>query len=133
MQKTALSLTLALLLSLGGCVALGWKFGPGFPCTGGQLFEAPPVVEHRVDGYYLAWTQGRHPFYFQPSYKVLEGRLVFSVVSTSSSGSLSGRQRELKIEGKANLEALRSGGAFWWSLEPEPEGTFLALELVQVP
>ena len=133
LRKTALVVAAASIISLGGCVALGWKFGPGFPCTEGKLFEDPPVVEHRGDGYFLTWTQGQYPFFFQPNYKVLDGRLVFAVAATSSSGSLAGRQREMRIEGKANLQALRSGGAAWWEREPEPDGRFVKLEMTAVP
>ncbi|HOX42415.1 MAG TPA: hypothetical protein PK668_02405 [Myxococcota bacterium] len=118
---------LAVLLT--GCVAMGWRFGPGFPCSSGTMFAAPPVVEHRADGYYLTWTQGDYPFYFLPNYQAMDGRLVFAMVATASSGNLAGRHREIKIEGDDHLEALRQGGAVWWEREPEPDGRFVRLEI----
>lgn len=113
------------------CVAMGWRFGPGFPCTRGTLFAQPPVVVQRGDGYVLAWTQGEYPFYFFPAYEVRDGRLIFALAATSSSGSLSGRYREMAIEGADNVRALQQGGAFWWEREPEPEGTFVKLEIIE--
>ena len=51
-----------LAASVVGCVALGWRFGPGFSCTDKALFAAPPVVVHRHGDVFLAWPQGSHPF-----------------------------------------------------------------------
>lgn len=121
---------LTAVVVVSACVAMGWRFGPGFPCTRGTLFAQPPVVERRGDGYVLTWTQGAYPFYFVPAYQVREGRLVFAVAATSSSGSVAGRHRELVIEGAENLQALQRGGAYWWEREPEPEGTFVRLEII---
>jgi hypothetical protein len=118
-------------LFLCSCVAMGWRFGPGFPCTRGPWFAEPPVVEHRGKDYFLTWTQGEHPFFFQPDYKVIKGRLVFAMVATASSGNLAGRHREMKLEGSDNLSALQHGGAFWWESEPEPEGTFVRLAVIE--
>lgn len=130
-MKAKLAVVLAAAL-LGGCVALGWRFGPGFSLSG-TLFSAPPVVVHRGQAYFLTWTQGSHPFFFEPTYEARDGRLLFALVATSSSGNLAGRPRELKIEGAANLEALQRGGAYWWEPEPEPEGTLVRLKLVEQP
>ncbi len=118
-----------LVVLLNGCVAMGWKFGPGISCTSRTMFAKQPVVEHRADGYYLTWTQGDYPFFFQPDYKVMDGRVVFAMVATSSSGNLSGRFREMKIEGTDNLQALQRGGAFWWEPEPEPNGRVVRVEI----
>lgn len=116
---------LALTL-LSGCVALGWRFGPGsFSARDTSLFSEPPVVVRRGEEYFLAWTQGSYPFFFQPDYQAMDGRLVFALVATASSGNLAGRHRELKIEGADNLFALQHGGACWWEREPEPEGRWL--------
>ena len=128
MQRTPYFFAFAALLA-GGCVALGWRFGPGFSVSDPALFAAPPVVEHRDAGYFLCWTQGSLPFFFQPDYKVLDGRLVFALVATSSTGSLAGRKRALKIEGRDAIYALQHGGAFWW--EPEPDGRFVRLRIVE--
>ncbi len=84
-------------------------------------------MEHRGEDYVLAWTQGSHPFLFQPRYKPMVGRLVFAMVATSSSGNVAGQHREMKIEGAENILALRSGGAFWW----EPDEKFVQLRIVE--
>ncbi|EYF00058.1 Hypothetical protein CAP_1409 [Chondromyces apiculatus DSM 436] len=89
------------------------------------------MVVHRGDAYFLVWTQGAHPFFFRPNYKAMDGRLVFALVATSSSGNLAGRQQEMKIEGADNLQALQRGGACWWEREPEPEGRFPRLQVVE--
>ena len=88
---------LASAFLVGGCVALGWKFGPGRSSTSKDLFSKPPVVVQRDEQFFLAWTQGTNPFFFQPDYKAMDGRLVFALGATTSSGSLAGRYREMKI------------------------------------
>jgi hypothetical protein len=131
MSRTLLAVVVAAALLVGGCVALGWRFGPGFSSADTALFSQPPVVVHRGEEYFLAWTQGRHPFFFQPSYKAMDGRLVFALVATSSSGNLAGRHREMKIEGAENTLALQHGGAYWWEPEPEPDGRLVQLKIVE--
>lgn len=96
-----------------------------------DLFSEPPVVEHRGQAYVLTWTQGKYPFFFEPSYEALEGRLVFALVATASSGNLAGRRREMPIEGADKVEALRRGGAFWWEPAPEPRGSLVPLKIVE--
>jgi len=130
MSRTTLALVLSANLLLGGCVASGWRFGPGYSSADRALFSAPPVVVHRGDEYFLTWTQGSHPFFFQPGYRTMNGRLVFALVATSSSGNFAGRHREMKIEGADNLRALR-GGCYWWEPEPEPDGRFVPLTVVE--
>jgi hypothetical protein len=128
-RRVALAL-LAVSVVGGGCVALGWRFGPGFSCADKTLFAAPPVVVHRGGDFFLTWTQGRHPFFFLPSYQVRDGRLVFALVATSSSGSVAGQPQEMKVEGDDNIAALRRGGAFWWDRDPQPTGTLVPLRLI---
>lgn len=123
--------TLAVTLLPYGCVALGWRFGPGFSSEDKALFAKPPVVVHRGGEFVLAWTQGSNPFFFQPSYQVKDGRLVFALVSTTSSGNLAGRPREMKIEGEDNISALRRRGACWWEREPAPDGRLVPLAIVE--
>ena len=79
----------------------------------------------------MTWTQGTYPYFFQPDYKAMDGRLVFALAATSSSGSLAGRHREMKIEGADNLEALQRGGAYWWEREPEPDGRFVHMQITE--
>jgi hypothetical protein len=112
---------------LFGCTALGWRFGPGFSCRGKGLFAAPPVVERSADGYVLTWTYGDGAFFFQPGYRAIDGRLVFSLQGSSSSGDVRGRHGEVRIDGVENIAALEAGGAVWW----EPDGSYVALETVE--
>lgn len=134
MTRTPIAAALAALL-LSGCVALGWRFGPGFSLTatplGETLFSAPPVVEHRGEEYFLTWTQGTYQYFFQPDYKGMDGRLVFALVATSSSGNQAGRHQEMKIKGADHILALQHGGAYWWEAEPEPDGKFVPLRIVE--
>jgi hypothetical protein len=134
MTKATVALALAALL-LDGCVALGWRFGPGASLgdsvLGLELFAEPPVLEHRGGDYFLSWTQGRYPFFFEPDYKAMDNRLVFAMVATASSGNLAGQHREVKIEGAPNLSALQRGGACWWEREPEPTGRCVRLKIVE--
>src|SRR5262245_30235369 len=123
-------LTLAIVL-LGGCVGLGWRFGPSLSSNNKDLFSSPPVVVKRGEQFFLSWTQGNSPFFFQPDYKAMDGRLVFALASTTSTGNLAGRHREMKIEGGENILALQRGGAYWWEPEPRPDGSFLRLQVVE--
>lgn len=119
---------------LASCTALGWRMGPGFPCTSGYMFEEPPVVERRGDNYTLTWTQGEFPFFFEPAYMPMDGRLVFALSGTASSGSYVGERREMPIQGTENLEALRRGGAAWWQRDPDQpdqDGRFIELSIVE--
>ena len=124
----------AATLLIGGCadvmVALGWRFGPGFSVRDSTLFAKPPVVVRRGGDYVLTWTQGTSPFFFEPSYEAMEGRLVFALVAGASSGNLAGRRREMKIEGIENVAALEGGGAYWWERTAEPSGRFVRLAVV---
>jgi hypothetical protein len=128
---TAAILTAPALLAPSGCVALGWRFGPGLSVHDTALFSEPPVVVHRDGAYALAWTQGTNPFFFEPSYKAIDGRLVFALVTTASSGNLAGRPRAMTIEGAENIAALEHGGACWWEPEPEPGGACVELRRVE--
>lgn len=124
---------LAASATVAGCVALGWRFGPGASCMNKDLFAAPPFVVQRDHQFFLAWTQGTTPFFFQPDCRPKQGRLVFAVGATSSSGTLAGRPREMKIEGEENIAALTHGGAFWWEPDPPPDGTLLPLNIISSP
>jgi hypothetical protein len=133
MRKEVLAGILAAIITLSGCVALGWRFGPGFSFNDKALFSAPPIIVHRGEEYFLTWIQGSHPFFFQPDYKVINDSLVFALITTSSSGNLAGRKREIKIEGAENVKALLDGGAYWWERGPESDGTLIRLKIVEHP
>ena len=100
--------------------------GPAFSSTNRDLFASPPVVVERQGRYALAWTQGSFPFYFQPEFEVVEGRLVVSVRVSSSSGMLSGRAREVAIDEPRAIAAIESG-VFFWEPEPRPRGSLTRL------
>ncbi len=131
MSRALSILTIAGALFATGCVSLGWKFGPGFSSHDKTLFQEPPVIVQRAGDYYLSWTQGTDQFFFQPDYRVKDGRLVFALVATSSSGNLAGRYREMKLDGAGAVLALRQGGAYWWERDPEPTGTLVPLKIEQ--
>ncbi len=61
----------------------------------------------------------------------MDGRLVFVLVATASSGNLAGKYREERIDGDENISALQHGGAYWWEAKPEPDGTFVRLRMVK--
>src|SRR5262245_53145286 len=116
--RMADSSSMVLVLAHGLAGGCGASFGPGVSSTDTALFAEPPTVVHQGQDYVLVWTQGSYPFFFQPSYKPMDGRLVFSQGATASSGNMAGRHREMKIEGAGNILALQRGGAYW--AEPEP-------------
>lgn len=129
-KKVAIVLFTATLV-VSGC----WGFRPGMALKdrpyGETLFSEPPIIKCRKDGCFLTWTQGTYPFFFSPTYQAMDGRLVFSLKATSSSGNIAGRRREVKIEGVENIQALKRGGAFWWEREPEPQGRLVPLKIIQ--
>lgn len=120
-------LALLLLPFATACTALGWRFGPGASAANRGLFAEPPAIVLRAGGPSLRWTFGGIGFFFEPECRPIGGRLVCALQGTSSSGSLSGRTWELKIEGAQALSALRRGGAFWW----EPDGSLRPLRVIE--
>lgn len=123
-------LAIITLLALSGC---GFFFAPGYGSADKHYFAAAPVVVKKESQYVLRWQYGSMGFYFYPRYEVRNGSLVFSLQGTSSTGSRSGREQDLLIEGEAAVEALKKGGAFWW----EPDGSLTPLvikeEAIQPP
>ncbi len=113
-------------VSLGACVAgrESWV-----SCRDPSHFVAPPRLVRRGQTSLLTYRQGSYPFAFFPSYAVADGRLVFRLGASSSSGSLAGRWREHRVEGAEELRALERGGAFW----AEPDGTLVRLQVEQGP
>ncbi len=133
MWRLAVSAVITCGALQGACVEMGWVFGPGFSVRDPSLFAEPPVVERRGSRYVLTWTQGSTPFFFEPASNVMDGRLVFALGATASSGNLAGRPREMPIEGAERADAIRRGGAFWWDPEPKPRGAFVPLRVVDAP
>lgn len=66
-------------------------------------------------------------FYFQPELAVKDGKLLFALQGTSSSGELKGKYGELPINGEKETQALKRVGAFWL----EPDGTLHSLDVRQ--
>lgn len=126
MQSSRSFALAAALTCAAGCAALGWEFAPGFSARDGYHFASPPVIEHRSSGEYLVWTYGTGPFYASPRYRPINGRLVFSLQGTTSTGTATGRRAAMRIEGREALDALAQGGAYWW----EPDRSFVLLERV---
>ncbi|MCA9630387.1 MAG: hypothetical protein KC766_22105 [Myxococcales bacterium] len=106
--------------------ALGWRPGPGFSCNDSTLFEKCPEVVQRGDEWFLRWTYGSDAFYYTPNYEPRDGRLVFSLRATTSTGNPSGKSTALEIEDEQAIRALRQGGAVWW----EPDGSYVPLRVV---
>lgn len=115
---------LATAVAVGGC---GLRFGPGFSLNDGQYFAEPPRIIVRDNAHFLRWRYGEMGFYFSPSWKVVEGKLLFALQGTSSSGSLAGEFGEAPIVDAKQVRALEAGGGFW----VEPDGRRLPLEIVR--
>ena len=112
--------------------AVGLVFDEAFAFEAAEGFADGCLADAEAGGdFFLAWTQGSHPFFFRPSYEVRDGRLVFALVATSSSGSVAGQPQQMKVEGDDNIAALRRGSAFWWDRDPQPEGMLLPLRLIE--
>ncbi len=112
--------------TLSACAMLGPEFRPGFASTDKNLFAEPPVVVHRVGGYILSWTYGEWGFVFFPYSKVVDGKLIFTLEASTSTGSRRGQHGEVPIEEASAVAALESGGAWWW----EPSGELTRLRVV---
>lgn len=108
-----------------GCTGL--RFGPGFSMTNPAYFMEPPHVVATSSGYVLRWRYGSWGFFFQPSSKVVDGQLVFTLQSTTSSGSLTGTYGERPITDNKSIHALETRGAFWL----EPDGRTIPLRVIR--
>lgn len=126
-MKATRGLVLAVVLA-AGCV----PSGPVFSAQGGSAFASPPVVIRHKSYAVLTWTQGSYPFFYLPESQIVEGRLVFSVRVSASSGSLAGRKREVVIEAPEELMAL-DRGVFFWEPEPRPRGHLVRIEVQREP
>lgn len=127
---------LGFAMSFVGCLG----GGPVFSSTDEALFASPPVVVERRGHYVIRWTQGSYPFFFQPDFDVIEGRLVVSVRGSSSSGMLAGRPREVVIdEPRAAAAVTRASigasgaGVYFWEPEPRPRGRLVPLVIRHEP
>lgn len=116
----------ALLLGPGllvGCGSFG--FGPGYSMRDPGYFSEFPHIVSRTNGYCLRWRYGTWGFHFRPESKVVDGRLLFALQATSSSGSRRDRYDEMAIVARREIQALENGGAFWL----EPNGRKIQLEI----
>ena len=64
-------------------------------------------------------------FFFEPSSRIVDGKLEFDRQGTSSSGSFVGRYGQVPISGPDAIEALQSRGVFWL----EPDGREVRLDV----
>ena len=119
-------LLFAMLIS--GCVPRG----PVFSARDATMFGSAPVVIRHKSYAVLTWTQGSFPFFFLPQSQIVEGKLVFSVRGSASSGSLAGQIRQVTLETPEELMAL-DRGVFFWEPEPEPRGTLVPIEVQHEP
>jgi hypothetical protein len=90
-----------------------------------NYFSERPHIVGDADQYSLCWRYGTMGFYFQPSSRIENGRLVFALHATSSSGALAGRYGASTISSGDAVDALRRGGAFWL----EPDGSEVKLDV----
>jgi hypothetical protein len=102
--------------------------GGGYSLDDPNYFAERPYVVGGADQYSLCWRYGTMGFFFQPSSRIVNGKLVFALHGTSSSGTLTGRHGKALISDPHAVDALHSGGAFWL----EPDGTEVKLD-VQSP
>ncbi len=93
----------------------GMTFGPGFSADNTSYFQAPPHIVSTGDTAELIWNYGTMGFYFAPGYKVRNDALYFSLQATTSTGHVPGRDARISIKGDKALDALNSGGAYWWN------------------
>lgn len=126
-MKAAVALLLLPILLSTCATSPAWQHGPGFSMHDSSYFMESPYIAQKGNEYFLRWRYGSMGFYFFPESRVQDGRLIFSLQVTSSSGSRSGRLGEVKIAGERKIHALETGGAFWW----EPDGQKIQLKIVK--
>jgi hypothetical protein len=123
-MRASLIVTLSIAVIASGC---GLRFGPGYSMNDGHYFAETPRIVVKGDSHVLRWRYGDAGFFFLPSSKVLDDKLLFALQGTSSSGSLAGQYGELAIDDTKQVRALETGGAFW----VEPDGRKVPLEVVK--
>jgi hypothetical protein len=101
------------------------RAGGGYSLDDPNYFAQRPYVIGGADQYSLCWRYGTMGFFFQPSSRIVNGKLVFALHGTSSSGALTGRYGKVMISGPDAVGALHSGGAFWL----EPDGPEVKLDV----
>ena len=121
MQAVGIVLVSALL----GGVSSSSLFQSSYSLKDPNHFGDVPYVQSDESGASLRWTYGTIGFFFSPESKVIDGRLVFALRATSSSGALAGKPGRRAIERKPELEALKTKGAYW----REPNGREVKLEV----
>ena len=122
------TLLLLAFLSLAGGCSTGGHFSPGISMTDKQYFMEPPYIAATPDGYNLRWRYGTMGFYFLPASRAEDGRLLFTLYQTTSTGHVPGQYGELPITCEKCIHALQRGGAFW----VEPDRREVRLEVRRV-
>ena len=90
-----------------------------------RFFSEPPYIAARTGGYSLNWRHGSPGCIFFPESKVVDGELQFSLLATTSTGCIPGREGSMPITQLEQVRALESKGAYWL----EPDGGKLKLEV----
>ncbi|MBI1945024.1 MAG: hypothetical protein HYS27_04970 [Deltaproteobacteria bacterium] len=117
------------LALVGACVSTSAQLAPGRSSRDETLFATPPAVVHDDAHYKLSWTYGTDGFYFSPAYEVRDGKLIFAVSATTSTGSRTGKRGEVSIVDPMAIHALRAQGAWWL----EPDGSLTKLDVIDAP
>ena len=89
-----------------------------------EYLQSRPYFVKEEGRYFIEWTQGEWPFAFFPDTKISNGKAIFEVKGTSSSGDLRGRIRRDEIK-KNKIKSLIDLGEAYWK---EPNGTLIRLE-----
>jgi hypothetical protein len=114
---THCSLLLLLLGLIAGCGSVS--------ITDTEYFLESPYILQRADGYFLRWRYGTAGASFEPKAKIVEGELEFSFFGSPKTGFRSGEFDEFPIKNVEQVEALKSGGAFW----KQPDGSRVRLDV----
>lgn len=109
--------SLSLLLSAVGCASVS--------LTDTEYFLEAPYVLERTNDYVLRWRYGSAGASFEPKAKVVDGRLEFSFQGSPKDGFRSGEYDELSITNQLQLDAFKSGGAYW----VQPDGSRVRLDV----
>ena len=106
-----------LLILITGCISVS--------LTDTEYFLEAPCILERADGSVLRWRYGKAGASFEPKAKVVDGRLEFSFPGSPKDGFRSGEYDELPISNPEQLEALKTGGAYW----VQPDGSRVRLDV----
>lgn len=90
-----------------------------------RLFADPPDIVKQADAYVLRYRFAEHAFLFTPAARVEDGKLIYFLSATTSTGNPGGKVRLIPIDDPKQLDALKQGGAYW-----ENQDRLIKLEIV---